>query len=229
VVQRRRRAVDPGSPRDTRLAIQYVAVTAIAPYPTNPRDNAAAVAAVKHSIDQFGFLVPMVLDNDNTIIAGHTRLAAAQELGMTEVPVIYARELSPSQIQAFRLIDNKSSELASWNTDLLAHEIAQLAESGIDLTQMGWSAEEIDCLSALTAEDCLSAVQVEADNPSAAVARRQPVDTRYVLGSFLFFTPSPVFNGWARAVREANDFDEQAIIRDLKARLGLVDFEDEED
>lgn len=93
----------------------YKNVDELIPYINNPRDNENAVDAVASSIKNFGFKVPIVIDSENEIVNGHTRLKAAKKLGIEEVPCIVADDLSEAQIKAFRLADNKVSELADWN------------------------------------------------------------------------------------------------------------------
>lgn len=102
------------------------------PYPNNPRDHRAAVDAVANSIRDFGFKVPIIIDTDDVIVCGHTRLQAAKKLKMKEVPCIIADDLSEEQIKAFRLADNKVSELAEWDFDLLDEEIADIFEFDMD-------------------------------------------------------------------------------------------------
>lgn len=97
-------------------------------YENNPRHNESAVAAVAESISQFGFKVPIVIDADGVIIAGHTRRKAAERLGLGVVPCIVADDLTPEQIKAFRLADNKTGELASWDFAKLEQELAALGD-----------------------------------------------------------------------------------------------------
>ena len=105
-------------------------------YENNPRHNDAAVAAVAESIKQFGFKVPIVIDTDGVIIAGHTRRKAALQLGLEVVPCIVADDLTPEQIKAFRLADNKTGELASWDFEKLEEELAALSE--VDMSAFGF-------------------------------------------------------------------------------------------
>lgn len=98
----------------------------IHPYAKNPRKNDEAVKNVAASIREFGFLVPLVIDQNHEIVAGHTRYKAAQSLGMTEVPCVVADELTEDQIKAFRLADNKVGEMAQWDMDLLPLELADI-------------------------------------------------------------------------------------------------------
>lgn len=96
------------------------------PYAGNPRRNDAAVETVRKSIEEFGFINPIVVDKNMVIIAGHTRLKAAQEMGLKTVPVIVAENLTDEQAKMFRIIDNKSAEIAEWDENLLAIELEQL-------------------------------------------------------------------------------------------------------
>ena len=106
------------------------------PYINNPRNNDSAVDAVASSIKNFGFKVPIVVDKDNEIIAGHTRLLAAKKLGYDEVPTIVAEDLDENQVRAFRLADNKVSELAEWDMDLLENEIRNIED--VDMESFGF-------------------------------------------------------------------------------------------
>ena len=107
----------------------------IHPYKNNPRKNDKAVDAVAASIQQYGFLVPLVISADHVIITGHTRYKAAGRLGMKTVPCVIADELTEEQIKAFRLVDNKVGELAEWDVDLLPLELADIAQ---DLSAFGF-------------------------------------------------------------------------------------------
>ena len=106
----------------------------ITPYKNNPRNNDAAVDKVAKSIKDFGFTNPIIVDSDNVVIAGHTRLLAAKRLGMKTVPVIVKTDLSPEQAKAFRLVDNKSAEFSSWDWEKLETELAELQSMDFDLS-----------------------------------------------------------------------------------------------
>jgi ParB-like chromosome segregation protein Spo0J len=108
-------------------------IAKIAPYPGNPRLNDAAVAAVAANIREFGFRQPIVVDADSVIICGHTRWKAAQQLGLAEVPVHVAKDLTPEQIRAYRIADNKTAELAERNYDLIPIELGELQALNFDL------------------------------------------------------------------------------------------------
>ena len=120
------------------MKIQMMDVSLIIPYDQNPRINNAAVGPVANSIQEFGFRQPLVLDDDNVVIAGHTRLLAAISLGMTEVPVHIASDLAPEQIRALRIADNQTATIADWDFTLLPLEISALQEMDFDLSLLGF-------------------------------------------------------------------------------------------
>jgi DNA modification methylase len=117
------------------MNIQNIQIEQLIPYANNPRNNAAAVDKVAASIKEFGFKVPIVIDREYIIVAGHTRLLAAKKLGLSDVPCIIADDLSDAQIKAFRLADNKVSELAEWDMDKLAIEMEMI---DFDMTEFGF-------------------------------------------------------------------------------------------
>lgn len=108
------------------MDIKNVRLDLLRPYDKNPRRNDRGVDAVAKSIEQFGFKVPIVIDADNVIVAGHTRYKAAQKLHLEFVPCIVADDLTPAQIKAFRLVDNKTAELATWDIEKLSEELNSL-------------------------------------------------------------------------------------------------------
>jgi site-specific DNA-methyltransferase (adenine-specific) len=114
------------------------------PYENNARRNDKAVDAVAASIADFGFKVPIVVDPKNEIIAGHTRLKAAQRLGLDTVPVVVANDLTEEQVKAFRLADNKAGEIAVWDEELLRTELKDLEEQGLSMFDYGFTKADFD-------------------------------------------------------------------------------------
>ncbi|MCM1556767.1 MAG: ParB N-terminal domain-containing protein [Anaeroplasma bactoclasticum] len=105
------------------------------PYEKNPRKNDEAVDAVAASIRNFGFKVPIVIDENNIIVAGHTRYKAATKLKLKKVPCIVADDLTPEQVKAFRLADNKVGEIAEWDFELLDTELEEILKfDGLDFS-----------------------------------------------------------------------------------------------
>lgn len=115
------------------MEILYIKTNLLKPYEKNPRKNDGAVEYVANSIEEFGFKVPIVVDKNNVIVAGHTRYKAAKKLGLKEVPVIVANDLTDEQIKAFRLADNKVSEKAEWDFDLLNTELDDIIDFDMEL------------------------------------------------------------------------------------------------
>ena len=111
------------------MQIEMTALNQIRPYPNNPRKNDRAVDAVKRSIEQYGFQQPIVVDAEGVIVVGHTRYRAAQALRLQHVPVLWARDLTAEQTQAYRLMDNRSNENAQWDQDRLIEELQTLIDS----------------------------------------------------------------------------------------------------
>ena len=110
------------------MEIREFGIDEIKPYEKNPRKNKDSVKFVANSIKEFGFNVPIVIDADNVIVAGHTRWKAAKQLGLEKVPCIKKDDLSPAQIKAFRLADNKVGEFSQWDMDLLGDELKDLGD-----------------------------------------------------------------------------------------------------
>ena len=125
------------------MDIEQRNISEIKPYDRNPRANDAGVDAVAASIQQFGFLQPILIDETDTIVCGHTRYKAALKLGMDKLPVRVLVGLTPEQIRAFRIADNRTADLADWDLDLLPSELAELDAMGFDLTTIGFSDEEL--------------------------------------------------------------------------------------
>lgn len=128
------------------MNIQNIKTQDIKPYLENPRQNKNAINVVKKSLQEFGFQQPLVLDKDNIVVAGHTRLEAAKQLNIKEVPCIIADNLSEERIKAYRIMDNKSAEYASWDLELLTQELNDLIKMDFDLELTGFSDDELDDL-----------------------------------------------------------------------------------
>ena len=132
------------------MEVKNVPVTEIKPYEKNPRKNEKAVDKVVASIREFGFQQPIVVDGKGCIIVGHTRFKAALKMGLETVPVVYARNLTPQQVKAYRIADNKTNEFAEWDWTLLADEFVDLSMLAYDTTNTAFSKEEINSI--MTAE-----------------------------------------------------------------------------
>ena len=151
----------------------------IRPYENNPRLNDNAVDAVAASIREFGFRQPIVVDADGVVIVGHTRLKAAQRLGLEKVPVHVAGDLSDAQKKAYRIADNQTASIATWDLELLPIELAELKELDIDLGLLGFDDDDLARLLNPSLTDGLTDPDSVPDPPDEPVT--QPGDL-WVLG-----------------------------------------------
>jgi DNA modification methylase len=128
------------------MLVTMRSVESIRPYEGNPRKNDPAVDAVAASIKEFGFRQPIVTDDRGVIVVGHTRYKAALKLGLSEVPVHVADGLTVDQARAYRLADNQTATLATWDDDMLVTELLALRDGGFDLDLTGFAADDLDRL-----------------------------------------------------------------------------------
>src|ERR1051326_6766686 len=127
------------------LLVCPLPIEKVIPYARNSRKiPERAIDKVAASINEFGFRVPIVVDKDGVIICGHTRLLAAKKLGLREVPVHVAENLTPAQVKAFRLMDNRSHQETDWDLELLGPELEELRDLDFDLELTGFDEHEID-------------------------------------------------------------------------------------
>ena len=146
------------------MNIRDIRTCDLKPYENNPRLNEDAVDLVAASIDEFGFKQPIVVDKDLIIIAGHTRWKAAQKLGLETVPCIQADDLTPAQVKAYRLADNKVAEAAQWDLDALQFELEELDNMDFDMEPFGFETETFD-------EQIAEDDNFEAELPTAPMTR----------------------------------------------------------
>ncbi|MCH7685116.1 MAG: ParB N-terminal domain-containing protein [Planctomycetes bacterium] len=161
------------------MKVEQWKIDDVKPYEHNPRVNDQAVDAVAASIQEFGFRQPIVVDEDGVIIAGHTRYKAAQKLGLETVPVHVAKGLTPAQVKAYRLADNRTGELSEWNFDLLPIELADLQEMEFDLDLLGFSVDDLTKILGSDVKEGLTDPDQVPEPPDEAVT--QPGDL-WVLG-----------------------------------------------
>ena len=128
-------------------------ISELQPYGNNPRINDKAIELVANSIKEFGFKVPIIIDKDNVIVAGHTRYNACQVLGLTEVPCIVADDLTEKQVKAFRIADNKVSDYSIWDNKLLLQELDDIGEDIFTGFETSEILEDISSLSELDTKD----------------------------------------------------------------------------
>lgn len=139
--------------------VQYCSPEELIPYEKNPRDNRLAIEDVVRSIEEYGFTNPILVNEEKVILAGHTRREAAILAGMEKVPYIVVDGLTEAQQRAYRLADNKLSELALWDEDLLKEELEDLLDADYDLSLTGFS--DVDLTDILKDEEDLEDIEPE--------------------------------------------------------------------
>ncbi|MEY4117047.1 MAG: hypothetical protein RLZZ116_375 [Planctomycetota bacterium] len=155
----------------TPMSVELRPLDAVRPYANNPRQNDDAVEAVAESIRRFGFRQPIVVDADGVIVAGHTRFRAAQRLGLATVPVHVATDLTPDEVRAYRLADNKTAELASWDDAMRSIELDALRGAGIDWTLLGFDEEELAKLLAPAGTEGLTDPDAVPEKPADPITK----------------------------------------------------------
>lgn len=126
------------------MEIIYKNIDELIPYKNNPRLNDEAVEYVKNSIKEFGFKVPVVIDKDNVIIAGHTRIKASKELGIKDIPCIIADDLTEEQVKAFRLADNKVAEKSMWDYTKLDKELDSILDIDMSIFDFNINTDDVE-------------------------------------------------------------------------------------
>jgi DNA modification methylase len=154
------------------MKIEERAIDSIKPYEANPRVNDPAVDAVARSIEEFGFRQPIVVDEDGVIVVGHTRLKAAAKLGLARVPVHVVKDLTPEQRKAYRIADNKTADLATWDIERLAVELTDLQSMDVDLEMLGFTSDELAKLLGGGVTDGLTDPDDVPEPPDEAVTQR---------------------------------------------------------
>lgn len=139
--------------------VQYCNPEELIPYEKNPRDNRAALDAIELSIEEYGFTNPILVNEEKVILAGHTRREAAILAGLEKVPYIVVDGLTEAQQKAYRLADNKLSELSIWDEDLLKEELEDLLDEDYDISLTGFS--DVDLTDLLKDEEDLEDIELE--------------------------------------------------------------------
>ena len=159
--------------KNENLEIIYQDIDSLIPYINNARNNEEAVDKVASSIKNFGMVNPILIDSNNEIIAGHTRLLALKKLGYKKTPTIQLKDLTESEIKAYRLVDNKTSEFATWNDELLKIELEALGQYNdfdIDMDEFGFD-EEFGDEFTMVVEDDFNEEEIEKKEPIAKLGQ----------------------------------------------------------
>jgi ParB-like chromosome segregation protein Spo0J len=173
------------------------------------------VDKVAASIKEFGFRQPIVVDNEMVIIAGHVRYQAAQKLELKKVPVHVAEGLTPEQVKAYRIADNRTGEEAQWDNEMLALEIGELEAASFDKSLLGFEISELEQLQKTIDGLLTDGIDSDEEKPIAEA------DTRATIGPYSFEIPREHYLAWIEEIKQEVGFDKEAIVNELQRRLGL--------
>ncbi len=196
------------------MKVEHVSIDKLVPYARNPRINAHLVDEVAASIKEFGFQQNIVVDSEMVIVVGHVRYMAAQKLGMKEVPVNVMKG-SKAKIRAYRIADNKLGEKSQWDNQLLHLEIGELEEEGYDKTKTGFNEDELNNLHASMAR--LQEDGIDGEEQGEV----EEADTNATIGPYRFVIERGTFLEWMEEIKQRVGFDKEAVIAELRKRLGL--------
>lgn len=184
-------------------------------YARNPRNNDDVVDQMVSVIKEFGFRIPIVARSDGLVVDGHLRLKAARVLGLTEIPVVLADELTETQVKAFRILANKSASWAEWDDELLRLEFEDLKIAEFDLEFTGFSDQEIqDFMVFEEVSDGYESSKKEEED-------EKPADVSMVFGEYRSTIQRDKYLEFIEGLRQSVGFDKTAITNELLRRLGL--------
>lgn len=179
------------------MQIVYKQVAELFPYVNNARKNDHAVDAVASSIKNYGFKQPIVIDSFGEVVAGHTRLKAAKKLGLETVPCIVADDLTPAQIKAYRIADNKVADLSDWDMELLKIELADIDDfTGFELEDLYEYNEKNEVENVIIEQD--------GKNPSELMERYMNSSIRQIILTFDQFQYEKIMNCFDLIQQEYN-------------------------
>lgn len=197
------------------MKIELMPVDQVLPYARNPRINAHAIDKVASSIKEFGFRQPIVVDGEMVIVVGHVRYEAAKRLGLKKVPVHIATDLTPEQIKAYRITDNRVGEESEWDKALLQLEIVELEEAAFSAEVLGFNDEEIRDIKAAV-DGLLEDGFGDDENDDIEEA-----DTTARIGAYSFPIKREHYLEWLESIKQSVGFEKKEIVEELKRRLGL--------
>jgi ParB-like chromosome segregation protein Spo0J len=196
------------------MKVELINLDKLVPYARNPRITAHAVDKVAASIQEFGFRQPIVVDSEMVIIVGHVRYQAAQKLALKKVPVHVMEGLSPEQIKAYRIADNRTGEEAEWDKELLQLEIGELDAADYKTDVLGFNEEELNSLR-LSLEGLQDGIAGEEEGDV------DEADTKATIGPYSFVIERGPYLEWMEEIRQRVGFDKESIVEELRKRLGL--------
>lgn len=197
------------------MKIELMPLDQVIPYARNPRINAHAIEKVAASIKEFGFRQPIVVDGEMVIVVGHVRFEAAKRLGLKKVPVHIVTDLTPEQLKAYRITDNRVGEESEWDKALLQLEIVELEEAAFSADLLGFNDEELRDIKASVDGLLEDGFGKDDDNDI------EEADTTARIGAYSFPIEREQYLEWLENIKQSAGFEKKEIIEELKRRLGL--------
>lgn len=202
-----------------KLAIKYQDPKALKPSPNNTREHSPEqVKQIVEAIGQFGFTNPILVDENNAIIAGHGRAMAALQVGLPTVPTIALSGLTETQKRAYMIADNKIALNATWNHDMLAMEIAELQDLDFDMSLIGFTDEELNKIT-----EGLGVPDESEDGVYASEGKDQhkQAQTMVVVGEYRAVLDRDRYKAWLEEIRQSAGFKDEQVKAEMLRRLGL--------
>lgn len=203
------------------MKIQTFPPEEVIPYARNPRVNEHAIDKVASSIKEFGFRQPIVVDKEMVIIVGHVRHQAAKRLGLKEVPVHVADNLTAEQIKAYRIADNRVGEESQWDDEFLALEFSELDTAQFDTAILGFDETEIEDIQKALDKATAELEDGFREDEEEDLDEAEEADTQATIGEYRFSIDRQRYLDWMEDIKQKVGFEKERVIEELQKRLGL--------
>lgn len=203
------------------MKIQMIAPDKVIPYARNPRVNEHAIDKVAASLKEFGWKQPIVVDKEMVIIVGHVRHQAAKRLEMAEVPVVIAEDLTPEQVKAYRIADNRVGEESQWDDEFLALEFSDLDTAEFNTGILGFDESEIESIQKALDEAATEIEDGYSGNDDDDLDDVEEADTQATIGEYRFTIERQKYLDWMEDIKQSVGFEKENVTKELQKRLGL--------
>ena len=200
---------------------QMIAPDKVIPYARNPRVNEHAIDKVAASLKEFGWKQPIVVDKEMVIIVGHVRHQAAKRLEMAEVPVAIAEDLTPEQVKAYRIADNRVGEESQWDDEFLALEFSDLDTAEFNTGILGFDESEIESIQKALDEAATEIEDGYSGNDDDDLDDVEEADTQATIGEYRFTIERQKYLDWMEDIKQSVGFEKENVTKELQKRLGL--------
>lgn len=203
------------------MKIQMISPDKVIPYARNPRVNEHAIDKVAASLKEFGWKQPIVVDKDMVIIVGHVRHQAAKRLEMEHVPIVVAEDLTPEQVKAYRIADNRVGEESQWDDEFLALEFSELDTAEFNTDLLGFDEAEIESIHKALDEAATEIEDGYTEDDDQDLDDVEEADTQATIGEYRFSIERQKYLDWMEEIKQSVGFEKENVIKELQKRLGL--------